>query len=385
MAWLGAVAARASSTAAQPVPHSSLTGLAGKHEVKYMARRTNGIGLSLMSSLYAANRHSSVFISPLSIVNALGMVALGATPDGAAQSELLNAWQLSQEEDVFSFLADLRLQLAEFSAASEKVEMQIANSVWCKASINDAFVQAAGEKFGAVAKTLPRGPGPINEWCSKATQGMIPTILDEIPPLTVAVLVNAVFFKGAWADAFKRSFRGEFHTAQKSRPCAMMRREDEKMLYAEGGGLQVVELPYGSADGRLAAVVVLPEKKDNGSISELMGSLGTADGIVALLEVMGGLQETFEGTGQFLRMSDDPKVHLSAVFHKAKVEVNERGTKAAAATAGVMETRSIMLPPPDQRRVIADHPFLFFIRDRPTGTLLFAGAVVDPELDTSGV
>merc|ERR1712007_193443 len=98
-----------------------------------------------------------------------------------------------------------------------------------------------------------------------------------------------------------------------------------------------------------------------------------------------GLQQVLEGWGEFLRMSDDPNVHLSAVFHKAKVEVNEKGTKAAAASAAIMNTKSIVLPPPNQRRVVADHPFLFLIRDRFTGALLFNGAVVNPVLDTTGI
>merc|ERR1740121_477136 len=145
-------------------------------------------------------------------------------------------------------------QISELSDSSDKVELQSVNSIWSKASIKNSYVADARDKFRAAAKALPEDPGPINKWCSEATHGMVPTILDAIPPLTVAVLVNAVYFKGMWADKFEHTFPGQFKAPQKSRPCAMMRREDKKMLYAESRGLQVVELPYGSADGLLSAV-----------------------------------------------------------------------------------------------------------------------------------
>jgi len=390
-------------------------------QVAQAAGRMNRVGLSLMASLQTAGggSESSVLLSPLSIVSSLAMVSLGTTPDGVAQRELLSAWDL-EESEVLGFLDYMQRQLAAVSDGTGKVEMQSANSIWVKASILDSYINNASERLDAVAKPLPADPGPINAWCSEATKGMVPSILEEIDPLTVAVLVNAVYLKGMWADEFEQTFRGQFQVAQKSRPCAMMRRESKHMLYAERPGYQVVELPYGSDDGRLAAVVVLPGKEE-GAFAELLGSLARDDGLAddgatQLLQVLDegleatpvelqlprfelefgtdlapvlqsalGIRQVFTGEGEFLRMSTDRDVHLSAVFQKAKIEVNERGTKAAAATGAVMMTRSMPLPPLNQRRVVVDHPFLFLIRDRPTGTLLFAGAVVDPVLDTAGV
>merc|ERR1719330_705859 len=291
--------------------------------------------------------------------------------------------------------------------------------MWCKSSIKQPYIEMVQQQLYAEARQLPADAEPINAWCAEATNGMVPSIIDRIDRLTVAVLVNAVYFKGVWAEKFGRAFRGTFTSAQKgAQPCAMMRREDEKMLYLERQGVQVVELPYGSEDGRLSAVVLLPPKKvdaDEESLAELVRKLDASDGADSLMQDLEdlrpspvllhlprfelefsidlsselqstfGMRQTFDGREQFLRMSDDPDVHLSKVIHKAKVEVNEDGTKAAAATAARLQSRAMPMPPSGQARVIVDRAFLFLIRDKVTGMFLFAGAVENPILDTTGV
>merc|ERR1711920_892887 len=104
-----------------------------------------------------------------------------------------------------------------------------------------------GKTFDAEAKHLPSSPAPINAWCNNATNRMIPSIIDNIDPLTVAVLVDAVYFKGSWTEKFdvKRTVRGEFHAiSHTKKPCAMMQRTG-KMQYAEADGVQIVQLTYG--------------------------------------------------------------------------------------------------------------------------------------------
>jgi len=287
--------------------------------------------------------------------------------------------------------------------------------VWCKGTIKDTYVAAAQNTFDAEAKSLPHTPAPINAWCKKATNGMIPSILDEIDPLTVAVLVNAVYFKGSWTEKFneKQTMRGVFNTMNHGKqPCAMMKRT-AKMHYAEADGVQIVQLKYGQ-DHEIVATMLLPSKED-AALDDLVTELGATGGAAALasklkhlrlsdvalqmprfkmefgvhdmkaeLNSTFGMQEVFNGYGGFLAMSDDRKVHLDSVFHKAVVEVNEEGTKAAAVTAGVMMTRSIRIPKPP-KKVIVDRPFIFLVRNAVDGLLLFAGVVGDPELDLEGV
>merc|ERR1719210_1934596 len=195
----------------------------------------------------------------------------------------------------------------------------------------------------------------------------------------------------------------------------MMKRTDKKMRYSAVHGAQIVELPYGMANGRIAATIMLPSKTD-GALADLVSHLDNPTGAAQLTEMLGGLQpthvrlqlprfkvefgvrdlkpelksafgivEAFNGKGEFLQMSDDKEVHLSSVLHKVVVEVNEEGSKAAAVTAGVMMTRAAMVMPSPPKDVIVDRPFLFLIRDTSTGMLLFAGIVSDPTLDTTGV
>jgi serpin B len=242
---------------------------------------------------------------------------------------------------------------------------------------------------------------------------MIPSILDSIDPLTVAILVNAVYFKGVWTEQFQKhlSERSFFTPASGSkRPCTMMKRT-AKMLYTEFEGVQIVELPYGKGSG-VVATVLLPPRGEPSGLAGLVTKFGKTGGAhtlesclsqvrqtrVALQlprfrmefgvhdmkqELMSsfGVREPFVGDGAFLAMSTDRDVHVSSVLHKAVVEVNEEGTRAAAVTAGVMMTRSlpIALEPPTE--VIVDRPFLFLIRNKDDGMLLFAGAVENPSFD----
>jgi len=193
----------------------------------------------------------------------------------------------------------------------------------------------------------------------------------------------------------------------------MMRRVDHKMNFAEDSRVQLVELPYGD-DGRLSAIVLLPVAHSP-NVSDLilqLGSSGHANGSLAQLlaglvpthielqlprfrlefgvhdlkpqlQAAFGIREAFVGENGFRAMSDDPKVHLSQVLHKALVEVNEEGTTAAAATAGVMMTRAAILIEPPPKLFVVDRPFFFFIRDVQTGTLMFTGIVQDPEFPSS--
>lgn len=375
-----------------------------------VAVKVNSFGLSLLGALQKSSNRSNVFISPFSLVSTLSLAALGTTAGGKAQHELWGALALAEREAP-SFLDGLHSIVGRLADADD-IELLNANSVWAKASIKDSYLGRAHKTLDAEAKMLPTDAAPINAWVNKATKSMIPSILDAIDPLTVAVLVNAIYFKGEWAVKFDRanSILGSFNLSDKeARPCAMMQRDDKKMLYTETDDLQAVELPYGK--GRVAATVLLPKRHGAVSMPTLVQQLKEDIGAVGLqqmlqrlhpthvklqlprfklefgvqdltpdLESSFGIKEAFHGRGEFLEMSDDRDVHLSAVLHKAKVEVDEQGTTAAAVSAGIMMTRAIIMPT-QPKEVIVDRPFIYLIRDVPTGLLLFAGAVDRPELD----
>jgi len=371
----------------------------------------NTFGLALLKAVYLGGTEDGVFLSPLSLVNAVGMVALGATNQGKAQHELLHALTLNASS-MYPFFSDLQRNTAQIGEISDGgIQLLNANSVWCKSTIKETYIREVQRTLKATAAPLSPVPAPINSWCRNATDGMIPSILDSIDPLTVAILVNAVYFKGVWSEQFEKHLsEPSFFTPAggNKRPCTMMKRT-ANMLYAEFEGLQIVELQYGTGSG-VVATVLLP--REPAGLAQLVTKFGKAGGAhtlesclsqvrqtrVALQlprfrmefgvhdmkqELMSsfGVQEAFAGDGAFLAMSNDRDVHVSSVLHKAVVEVNEEGTRAAAVTVGAMVSYALPIALETPIDVIVDRPFLFLIRNKDDGLLLFAGAVENPSFD----
>jgi len=387
-------------------------------KVADVASSFNEFGLDLFNTLGNVE-DGNVLISPLSIATALSMVAAGTTADSKNAQQFDKTLRLPVSSD--STRDALRSALQRVSSVDPKVKLLLANSQWTRGPIKDSYKAQLSEVFAAEARDLPGSPDPINKWVKDNTGGLIEKLLDEVDPLAVAVLINAVYFKGEWASKFDKANTRElkFHLPSgPPTPCKMMFRKG-KVAYKEifltekarQAGLydaQLVELPYGSGQD-FGAVVILPRKGGESSVRDItthaMRNPGTWDGwlnrlpqrevelylprfkleygvkdIVPALVSM-GLEEAFlAGTpgrmSGFERMTDDPLVYLSNVFHKAVMEVNEEGTEAAAVTGAVMATRSMPAPP---AYMLVDHPFLFAVRDLKSGLLLFIGDVQSPE------
>jgi len=347
-----------------------------------LAAVINPLGFSLFR-LLTSRPGENVLISPLSISGCLSMVAAGATEGSGAQKELMT----------------LLKALVPSLPPDSTVKMD--NSAWVRMLIRPEFVEEVQGKFGADARQLTStDPKPINDWVKDKTNGRIPSLFDgALDPLTVLVLVNTVFFKGSWATVFdvKLTKKSEFKGFTAALPCDMMYKKEKNVAYTENDAFQAVRLPYN--DEKTWATIILPRKEGAAALSEVAISLEktweslsgmrsvevelslprfrlSAGGSIttALREL--GLKETFDSNGGFLKMSDDPQVHLSEVVHKATLEVNEEGTVAAAATGAVMMTRC--LPPPAVPMTV-DRPFLFMLSDS-DGTIYFLGQIVTPEL-----
>ena len=219
---------------------------------------------------------------------------------------------------------------------------------------------------------------------------------------TRLVLTNAIYFKGRWENVFEESdTRDEdWYGPNGTGKVPMMHRRGG-YLYHDGGSFQALDLPY---QGRqLSMLVVLPRKQDGLASLERQWAGGTAyrqvtDGLgheeavlvwlprftleteFRLKPVLCGLHAelAFSDEADFGGIGEEP-LKISEVVHKAFVEVNEEGTEAAAATAvGMVLCAGVAGPPPTPIRFRADHPFLFFIRDRRTNAVLFSGRVLDP-------
>lgn len=366
-------------------------------------KRLNGFGLKLFARV--AEDGENVVVSPASIASALSMVALGTTEGGQAEKELD---------------ALLKEGFVPPGGSSDRaVELHVANSAWLTNTVRDSYKKDVKKVFSADVLPVPKSANVVNEWVSKNTGGNIKTILSEIPEQVVALLINAVYFKAEWKTAFdgKHTVDASFYKdggAENGEvtKVKMMRLKDETFNYAEvdvpgraGEKLKIVELPYGKKD-EYSAVVVLPTGKVG--IAEV-GSLfkeGNAESWEAWMSSLAGtkldllamprfkveygvksLKQDLQGMGmnaafdsdasnpQLLRMTEDKSTYLDDVLHKATIECNEKGTVASAATAAVVMMRSL---PKAKPRMVVDRPFLFTIRNRVSGALLFVARIDKP-------
>ncbi|KAK3285538.1 hypothetical protein CYMTET_6864 [Cymbomonas tetramitiformis] len=343
----------------------------------------------------------------------MAMVSTGATPGSKNALELEKLLRLPITSQDCS--QSMQILMQQLKSDDPKVNVLVANSQWSRSSILESYKERIGREYAAEAFDLPASPQPINAWVKAKTNSLIPEVLSNIDPLVVSILINAVYFKGEWTNRFdaEHTVEAPFHVSPTVQlPVQMMMRKDKKMLYAEVSAgdkesrAQVVELPYGEGE-QFSAVVVLPSLSDADgmSLTSMMDALAAKPalweqwmmqlrptdvrlglprfkveyGMKDLKEALSlmGVTDAFTGTpdGAFLAMSDDPQVYLSAVLHKTVVEVNEEGTEAAAVTAAIMKTRSLPRPP---LQMLVDRPFIFAIRSRVSGALLFMCRINNP-------
>eukprot|EP00933_Yihiella_yeosuensis_P063092 TRINITY_DN6615_c0_g3_i1.p1 TRINITY_DN6615_c0_g3~~TRINITY_DN6615_c0_g3_i1.p1 ORF type:complete len:366 (+),score=86.03 TRINITY_DN6615_c0_g3_i1:102-1199(+) len=352
----------------------------------------NPIGLAILKHLCEKQSDSDVFISPLSISACLKMVHAGATENSPADQEM----------------KQLLGEVAPILPENSSIEM--ANSAWVRAAIKEEYLETLKNHFSnaEVAPLPSTDPKPINDWVSTRTKGKITSLFDEpLDPLTVLVLINTVFFKGTWSEPFDPTLTRQkpFKAGDGSSiSCDMMYRKDKRMQYTEDELFQAVRLQY---TGDMSATILLPQEEGPVALNKLIQSL-TPERLESLHDELEsqachvelemprfkvefgeqladclkelGMPSPFDKNEGFLKMSDDPLVHIGAVVHKATAEINEEGTVASAATAAVMMTRS--MPPPSIPMVV-DRPFIFVITDA-EGGLIFIGRISKPTLSGIG-
>ena len=346
----------------------------------------------------------NVFVSPLSASMALGMALAGAEAGTFdVMRDALRLGGLEREAIGVSYRSLIDL----LSSLDPAVRLEIGNSVWHREgfTLEEAYMSEVARDFLARVDGLdfndPGAAEVINAWVSESTDGLIDGIVDPpIDPLTMAFLINAIYFEGAWTLQFdsERTTFGDFRRGDGSTVSVpFMSMSDGEFPYAQTPDYQAVELPYGGE--AFAMTVVLPseaigiqafvESLDAGAWAEIIAGLHETELLVALpkftLEYERNLNDALEALGMevafdpaaadFSRMHRDAlamQLHISRVKQKAFVDVDEEGTRAAAVTSVEVGVTSA---PPMFR---AARPFLFAIRERLSGTLLFTGVVRDP-------
>jgi len=359
--------------------------------------------------LYAhlLRQEGNLFLSPYSISTALAMTYAGArgeTADQMAQALSLPASGVA----VHGAYGALRNNL-NTAGAGGAFELAVANRLWGQKGYEflPDFLALVEKNYGAgieqvdfVADT-EGSRKTINAWVERETRDKIKDLLKPgvLNALTRLVLTNAIYFKGKWSKEFDKEATQEedFFLAPEKKVTAPLMHRTADFGYFEGGDFQALELSY--QGDRLAMVVLLPKAKNGlaaleaslsaDKVAEWVGKLHRREVQVALPRFKTtaefGLKDTLVAMGMadafdpakadLSGMNGKRDLFISAVVHKAFVDVNEEGTEAAAATAVVAGAGNGGGPPPEFR---ADHPFLFLIRDTRSGAILFLGRILDP-------
>ncbi|MBA4192615.1 MAG: serpin family protein [Planctomycetaceae bacterium] len=371
-------------------------------DMQAVAYANNHFALDLYAQL--REEKGNLFFSPYSVHTALSMTAVGAR--GTTREQMLKVLHMPTDENKLLAAGDL----GRFYATPRRgYELSVANALWGQRGDpwRSEFLEIQKTRFGAGFQEADFAGNPdgerqrINRWVEERTHDRIKDLLSpgQIARDTRMVLTNAIFYKGRWATEFDSAKTADapFHLADETIVKVPMMHTNAKCgLGYEPDGTTMVELPYRT--GEVSMVVMMPRFPDGLPALErtltpekLAGWLGGLKDRAELevsmprfkfesqfqlskhLQALGMTDAFAMNIADFTGMASEFKEPITAVAHKAFVEVNEEGTEAAAATAVAVGVKSGHPP-----GFYVNHPFLFLIRDVKRGTILFMGRVEKP-------
>ena len=343
-----------------------------------------------LNMLRAVDDHrGNTVLSPLSAVYALDMLANGAGGDTRAQLEQVLGLPVGELNEA---LRSVRANLPDLNSP---VDVHLANSIWIRSGfeVGDQFLQDNADYLDAGAFETPfdaRSLEDINEWISYHTKGMIPRMLDELSPDTLVALINALYFRGEWAEPYESAAPEPFYPAEGGAQTAQMLRSAERLYLHDARATGFVKPFKGT---KYAFAVVVP--KEGVSVDDYIAGLDGAalrellrgevyDAVRAAMpkfqaETFADLNEPLQAMG--IRDAFDPAradlsgisegLYVSQSLQKAVIDLDENGVSAAAATVITME-KGVSIPK-KVAAVTADRPYLYMIIDRTTNLPLFIG------------
>lgn len=379
-------------------------------DAKTLAQSNNQFATDLYGRL-STKETGNLFFSPYSISTALAMTYAGAERQTEKQMAEVLRFTLP-EERLHPAFASLRESSQPSDSKAAGFQLRIANRLWGQQGYHfmPAFQNTVRTNYGAelapvdFARQSDAARQAINTWVEKETQQKIqdlipPGVLDQTTRL---VLTNAIYFKGAWTDEFKKEATKDepFHLSGQQQVSVPMMHQTDDFKHAAVDDLQILEMPYGQ-QRQLSMVILLPKQVDGlAQIEKKLTSENLQTWLAGLrkqevrvflprftmtsqfqlrsvLESM-GMTLAFTEQADFSGISTEEQLFISAVIHKAFVDVNEQGTEAAAATGVILAPTSAAFP---QEPVVfrADHPFVFLIQDNRTGSILFLGRLTNPK------
>ena len=348
----------------------------------------------------------NLVVSPSSVATVLAMVLPGAR--GATADEIATVLRSGLDAERAAAAAGSLDSILTDQAEADELDLRLSNAVWTQEGLplNQGFVRALTEAFRAGIREVDFEHDPeaarraINRLVTEQTAGKITELFEAgaIDAKCRLVLTNAIYLQARWQHAFdpEQTQPEPFHRPGGSVDVPMLHRQG-RLDYARGEGWRAVELRY--RGGRMVMDVVVPDEGrfdrfradlDADRLGELLASLESREVRLALPKFrfdsdldLGaplmalGMRMPFSNGADFWGITERDRLRIDRVVQRAHVEVDERGTTAAAATGTTMRLVSMVAPsPPVELRV--DRPFLFAVRDRTTGVLLFLGQVADP-------
>lgn len=361
-------------------------------------------GVSLFKTL-AATEESNIFISPLSISMALGMTLNGAAGETeAAMRQTLGFGGMERDEINTAYAGLIKL----LTSIDAKVQFEIANSIWADAKfqVEPSFINVNKTFFDALVKAIDfraaGAPNQINDWVNEKTHGKIDKIIDAIDAQTMMYLINAVYFNGMWTYEFNKADTREdiFRTGDNADVrVPFMNQTNNNFDYFDNDLMQAIDLPYGN--GQFRMTVLLP--KYGQSTDDIMQQLTTQTwaewthsfkaqkgtlklpkfkieyqrSLVDVLTSL-GMGVAFTDRADFSAISKTGPLAITDVLHKTYVDVHEEGTEAAAVTAVSVGVTSVGGGGDSGFYMSVDRPFLFAIREKSSGVIIFIGKMLNP-------
>ncbi len=355
-----------------------------------------------------SNGSGNILISPFSITSALSMTlngAAGSTLDSMKKALRFEGETLDQINSTYQTL------MTEMVSADPLVELDIANSVWVQKGITvkQDFMTIVENWYKAEAKSIdvndPNAVNTVNSWIAEKTHDKITNMLDYIDPNLAMLLINAIYFKGMWRYQFNASDTKEepfYLTSSSSSESVPMMHQTTNLQVAWDDNVTIVDIPYGQ--GNFSMLVALPDSDI--ATSDVASALTQAKwnewiGLLAkstqkvnlimpkfkygykrllnddLINLGMGIAFGVGGAADFSNICD-LTTQISRVIHQSYIETDEEGTEAAAATIVEIVVTSYPDQGPTVWNVNIDRPFLYFIHETSTGTILFMGKVGDP-------
>lgn len=374
---------------------------------KQMVQHCNDFSFNLLAQVAANEQSENIILSPLSASMLLGMLMNGADGETLAQIREMLGFEDAPIDEINDYYRQL---IDVLPALDQHTLLNLANGIWVveRFPLQADFVQACKQSFDAEAKNVPTFVddnvlADINRFAATHTNNRIKDIINRqmVDDNTVMALVNALYFKAKWQDKFQTSqtSKQKFTTLLGEQIQTDFMHRTKEMRYSEGDDYQLVELPY--KGGKYCADIILPAQgidirtfvasMDEQRWQEMTTYMENPEVELALpkfslkynrrlnndLQALGMIDAFSDLAADFSRLSNTPS-YLSLVHQYTFMQVDEEGTEAAAVTIGLGGEKSVV--PMEFRRFIADRPFLFVIRERDYGTILFTALIGHPEM-----